>query len=124
MALLLTLFLTLRLTTQTKQPNTDWNLTMKTLRSTFLACGLVFSLAPTITAADQPAATPSDRVDGRYWTEVRPERLVTPCTPFAKDYPRPPRVLFLVPGTLGPREVSELDQRFNMQFDVILYHGP
>ena len=130
MALLLTLFLTLRLTTQTiqttqtKQPNTNRNLIIKTFRSSFLVCGLVFSLAPTITAADQPAVTPSDRVDGRYWTEVRPERLVTTCTPFAKDYPRPPRVLFLVPGLLGPREVSELDQRFNMQFDVMLYHGP
>ena len=103
---------------------------MKTLCSSILACALAISLNQNMIAADQTIdqkqneSTPSDRVDGRYWTELRPERLITPCTPFAKDYPRPPKILFFVPGLMGPREVSELNQRFNMQFDAVLYHGP
>ena len=65
----------------------------------------------------------ADRLDGRFWTDIRPERLVTPCEPFAADYVRPPRILFLVPGRTGPREVSELKQRFNFTFDAVLFQG-
>ena len=65
-----------------------------------------------------------NRLDGRFWTDIRPERLVTPCEPFAADYVKPPRILFLVPGRTGTREVSELKQRFNFTFDAVLYQGP
>ena len=64
-----------------------------------------------------------NRLDGRFWTEIRPERLVTACEPFAADYVRPPKILFLVPGRTGAREVSELKQRFNFTFDAVLYQG-
>ena len=75
----------------------------------------------TLTACALQAA---DRVDGRFFTEIRPERLVTPCEPFAADYVRPPKILFLVPGRTGGREVAELKQRFNFTFDAVLYQGP
>lgn len=75
----------------------------------------------TLTACALQAA---DRVDGRFFTEIRPERLVTPCEPFAADYVRPPKILFLVPGRTGGREVVELKQRFNFTFDAVLYQGP
>ena len=65
----------------------------------------------------------ADRLDGRFYTDIRPERLVTPCEPFAADYVRPPKILFLIPGRIGPREVSELKQRFNFTFDAVLYQG-
>jgi len=65
-----------------------------------------------------------NRLDGRFWTDIRPERLVTACEPFAADYVRPPKILFLVPGRTGPREISELKQRFNFTFDAVLYQGP
>jgi hypothetical protein len=66
----------------------------------------------------------TDRVDGRFYTDIRPERLVTPSEPFAADYVRPPKILFLVPGRTGGREVAELKQRFNFTFDAVLYQGP
>ena len=66
----------------------------------------------------------TNRVDGRFFTDIRPERLVTPCEPFAADYVRPPKILFLVPGRTGGREVAELKQRFNFTFDAVLYQGP
>ena len=66
----------------------------------------------------------TDRVDGRFFTDIRPERLVTPCEPFAADYVRPPKILFLIPGKTGGREVAELKQRFNFTFDAVLYQGP
>jgi hypothetical protein len=65
-----------------------------------------------------------NRIDGRFYTDIRPERLVTSCAPFAADYVRPPKILFLVPGRTGAREVSELRQRFNFTFDAVLYQGP
>ena len=48
-----------------------------------------------------------NRLDGLFWTDIRPERLVTPCEPFAADYVKPPRILFLVPGRTGAREVGQ-----------------
>lgn len=62
---------------------------MRCIESSLLILAAVLpaaELSPTL-------ATPSDRVDGRFWTQIRPERLVTPCTPFAKDYVRPPKIL-------------------------------
>jgi hypothetical protein len=84
-------------------------------------CRLLLSLLLVLGAG---ALQAGDRVDGRFWTEIRPERLVTPCAPFAADYIRPPKLLFLVPGRTGAREVAELKQRFNFVFDAVLYQGP
>ncbi len=89
-----------------------------------LAAALPAALPAAESTPTAPPSTPSDRVDGRFWTQIRPERLVTPCVPFAKDYVRPPKVLFLVNGMLGSREVSELHQRLAFTFDAVLYQGP
>ncbi len=68
-------------------------------------------------------AEAGNRQDGRYWTEIRPERLVTETEPFAADYVRPPKVLFLVAGKIAPREVAELQQRLKLEFGAVLYQG-
>ena len=65
------------------------------------------------------------RLPGEYMTQIRPERLVTPCRPFAADYTHGPlKVLFLLRAWLAPREVSELKQRFNMTIDATIFEGP
>ncbi len=65
------------------------------------------------------------RLPGEYMTQIRPERLVTPCLPFAVDYAHGPlNVLFLVRAWMAPREVSELKQRFNMTIDATIFEGP
>jgi len=65
------------------------------------------------------------RLAGEYMTTIRPERLVTPCRPFAADYAHGPlKVLFMVRAWMAPREVSELKQRFNMEIDAMIFEGP
>ncbi len=96
---------------------------MRCVLSSMLMLAAALPAAEPMPTPAQPTPPPSDRVDGRFWTQIRPERLVTPCTPFAKDYVRPPKILFLIPGMLGSREVSELHQRFAFTFDAVLFQG-
>jgi len=59
------------------------------------------------------------RHDGDYLNKVT-TKLVTPHTKWAKPYSRGKlKVLFVVPRTVAPREIVELWQRLDMDFDAV-----
>ena len=64
------------------------------------------------------------RHNGDYLNQVT-TRLQTPHIAWARPYAGGrPRVLFLVPRTIAPREIVELWQRFDMEWDAVtLAHG-
>lgn len=61
------------------------------------------------------------RHEGEYLHQVSTE-LATPCGPFARPYARGPlKALFLVPRTFCAREVVELWQRFDLEFEAVTF---
>ncbi|MBI3922075.1 MAG: beta-galactosidase [Armatimonadetes bacterium] len=62
------------------------------------------------------------RHEGEYLHQVSTE-LTTPCVPFAKPYARGKvKVLFLTPRTFCAREIVELWQRFDMDFEAVTFY--
>lgn len=61
------------------------------------------------------------RHEGEYLHQVSTE-LATPCSPFAKPYAQGKlRVLFLAPRTFCAREIVELWQRFDLDFEAVTF---
>src|ERR1039458_3280536 len=91
---------------------------MKMMIRGSLALALGLALAGPLSA--------QNRLPGDYANSIRPDRLKTPCRPFAADYAKgPPRALFFTAfsGAYG-REVAELTQRFPLEIASIIYIGP
>jgi len=61
------------------------------------------------------------RHEGEYLHQVSTE-LATPCVPFAQPYAQGPlKVLFLAPRTFCAREIVELWQRFDLEFEAVTF---
>lgn len=63
------------------------------------------------------------RFDGAYLKDIRPERFKTPHLPFARPLAGGPlKILFIVPKS-GARDVVELWQRMDMEFEAVAIAG-
>ena len=86
------------------------------------ACRLAGLALALFVLAARPTPAAAARHDGKYLHQVSTE-LATPCVPFAKPYARGKvRALFLVPRTFCAREVVELWQRLDLEFEAVTFY--